>query len=385
MTLLTLLTMVGGLAVLTVGAELMVRGASGLARIVGISPLVVGLTVVSMGTSAPEVAVSIRASAAGQGGVALGNVVGSNVFNILVIVGMAAVVAPLLVQRQLVRIDVPVMVVASAGALLLGLDGRIGPMEGSILLLAALGYTGTLVVLGLRSRERGEGRSPPSPEPGPEGTTPGAPAAPPIPAWITGLGLVAVGLVGLVAGANLFVESAVTVAQSLGVSELVIGLTLVAAGTSLPELATSVVAAARGQRDIAVGNAVGSNIYNILLVLGCASVVAPGGLPVPPGALAFDLPVMGAVALACLPIFFTDLTITRGEGLIFLLYYLAYLVYLVLDASGHEAEPLFGSAVLFVAIPLTLLLGGVLWWTGRRPADEPGQPDGAEDRRPGAS
>lgn len=346
------LALVGGLVVLTMGADVLVRGASGLARAAGVTPLVVGLTVVAFGTSAPEVAVSVRASVAGQTGVALGNVVGSNVFNILVILGLSAVVAPLLVQRQLVRQDVPVLIGVSLLPILMALDGALARWEGILLLGGGATYAAFLVWGGLRSAARASG--------------PRLPRVPPaFRTWAVGILLVGVGLVGLVLGAHLFLEGAVAVARGFGISELVIGLTLVAAGTSLPELATSIVAAVRGERDIAVGNAIGSNIFNILVVLGAAATVAPAGLPVPPGALTFDLPVMVAVALVCLPIFFTDWTITRGEGVLFVAYYVAYLVYLFLDASGHEAETLFGAAVAYVAIPLTLLVGAALWWRDR--------------------
>lgn len=353
------LILIGGLAVLTAGAEILVRAASSLARAAGVAPLVVGLTVVAFGTSAPEVAVSVRASLEGQPGVALGNVVGSNVFNVLVILGLAAMVAPLQVRRALVRRDVPVLVAVSLLPILLALDGGLARGEGLLLLGGGIVYTASLAWSGVRA-----GRA---------GTEPGTPRpATSVGTWVTGLLMIAAGLVGLVVGASLFLDGAVTMARDLGASELVIGLTLVAAGTSLPELATSVVAAVRGERDLAVGNVVGSNIFNVLVVLGAVAATGPGGLPVPPGALTFDLPIMVAVAVVCLPFFFTDWTVSRGEGALLVAYYLAYLTYLILDASGHEAEAPFGAAMAYVAIPLTLLAGAALWWrdrNGTEPAD----------------
>ncbi|HZD05089.1 MAG TPA: calcium/sodium antiporter [Longimicrobiales bacterium] len=367
MTAATVLALMGGLVLLTAGAEALVRGASGLARAAGVTPLLVGLTVVAFGTSAPEVAVSVRASLGNQPAVALGNVVGSNVFNVLVILGVSAVVAPLLVQRQLVRQDVPILIGVSFVPILLALDGRIGRIDGLLLLAGGIGYTGWLGWMGLR---KAPGVHPPRRRRHPFTVR----------RWAVGLALVAAGLVGLVAGANLFLKGALALARAMGVSELVIGLTLVAAGTSLPELATSVVATVRGERDIAVGNVVGSNIFNILVVLGAASALGPHGLAVPRGALTFDLPVMMAVAFVCLPIFYTDWSITRGEGALFLSYYGAYLVYLFLHASGHEAETLFGAAIAYVAIPLTLVVGAILWWRDRDDRRR-GTPEPAAERR----
>jgi cation:H+ antiporter len=157
----------------------------------------------------------------------------------------------------------------------------------------------------------------------------------------------------LVAGSRWLVSAAVATAEALGVSQLVIGLTIVAAGTSLPEVATSVLAAVRGERDIAVGNVVGSNVFNLLVVLGLGSVVAPNGIPVTPGALTFDIPVMIAVAAACLPVFFVGYRIERWEGLLFLAYYIAYVVYLILTSTAHAAVPAFRTAMLYFALPLT--------------------------------
>ncbi len=300
-----------GFILLTGGAESLVRGASGIASRLGIPPLIVGLTVVAFGTSAPELAVSIAAAWSGQADLALGNVVGSNIFNILLILGISALITPLAIGSQLIRIDVPLMVGASVLVLVFALDGHIDRLEGGVLFSGLLAYIGFQVRQGRRERLV-------------NGDDPGQ--ATQSRWWLDPL-LVLGGLAILVMGSRLLVSSAVAIAQSLGVSELVIGLTIVAGGTSLPEVATSVIASLRGQRDIAVGNVVGSNVFNLLGVLGLAALISPAGIGVAQQALVFDLPVMVAAAVACLPIFITGREIARWEGALFLAYYLAYTLY----------------------------------------------------------
>jgi len=342
----TLLLLLLGLAALVAGAELLVRGASRLAAALGISPLVVGLTVVAFGTSAPEMAVSVQAALSGQTGIAVGNVVGSNILNVLFILGLAALIAPLVVAQQLVRLDVPIMIGISVLLVVLARDGNIGPLEGVLLFSGIVAYTVFQVVQARRER---------NPEVVAEyaqeyGKSKAAKGGLPLQ-----LVLIVAGLALLVLGAHWLVAGAVVFAKWLGVSETVIGLTIVAAGTSLPEVAASVLASIRGERDIAVGNVVGSNIFNILAVLGLSAIVSGEGLPVPASILSFDLPVMLAVAIACLPIFFTGFTIARWEGAVFLCYYGAYTGYLVLDAVGHDALPVFSHVMLWFVLPLTIL------------------------------
>lgn len=343
----TAILLIAGTVLLVAGAEFLVRGASKLAASAGISPLVVGLTVVAFGTSSPELAVSTHAAFTGEADIAIGNVVGSNIFNILFILGLAAMVTPLKVAQQLIRLDVPIMVGISVLLPILGIDGKIDRFDGLLLFSMIVAYT---VFLIHRSRlenrmvqeeyEREYGV-------GPEEKTPKA--------WTIDLAYVAGGIAMLVLGSRWLVDGAVRVALDLGVSELMIGLTIIAAGTSLPEVATSVVASLRGERDIAVGNVVGSNIFNILAVVGLTGLVSPSGVPVSVEALRFDMPVMIMVALGCAPVFLSGLVIQRWEGCLFFAYYLAYLAHLVLAAAGHAALPGLDGAVLSLMLPLTAL------------------------------
>lgn len=357
MTILTGVTFIAGLAVLIVGAEWLVRGASRLAAKVGISPLVIGLTVVAFGTSSPEMAVSVQSSLAGQADIAVGNVVGSNIFNVLFILGISAVITPLIVQQQLIRLDVPIMIGVSLATYFIALDGVIGRLEGVLLFTGIVAYTVFLII---QSRKESKAvKDEYAQEFAPKAENGWKP-------WVINLGLVGIGLTLLVIGSNWLVESAISIARWLGLSELIIGLTIVAAGTSMPEVATSITAAIKGERDIAVGNVIGSNIFNILAVLGLSGIIAPGGLPVSQAAEAFDIPVMLAVALLALPIFFTGNRIERWEGWLFLFYYVAYTAYLVLDAAQHDALPLFNNVLLYAIIPLTVLTLAVSLFLERR-------------------
>jgi cation:H+ antiporter len=345
MSLLTLVLFIAGIVLLISGAELLVRGASRLAVAVGITPLVVGLTVVAFGTGSPELAVGVQASMAGQADITIGNVVGSNIFNVLLVLGLSAIVAPLVVSQQLVRLDVPIMIVVSVALLLMSLDGVIDRGDGAVLVLASVLYTWMLVRISRREAAAVHAEYEKA-----YGTAPHRERG----RWPAQVALVLVGLALLVVGARWLVNGAVDIAQALGVSELIIGLTIIAAGTSLPEVATSVVAGLRGERDIAVGNVVGSNLFNILVVVGITALVAPGGLRVAPAAINFDMPVMIAAAVLCLPIFFVRYRMGRWEGALFLSYYLFYTLYLILAASEHDALPAFGVIMLWGVIPLTL-------------------------------
>lgn len=339
-----LLAVLVGLAVLVVGGELVVRGASRLAISLGISPIVVGLTVVAFGTSSPELAVSLGATLEGSPDVAVGNVVGSNIYNILLVLGVAALLRPLIVQQQLVRFDVPLVIAISVVFWLLALDGLVGFVEGGVLFLLLVLYLAISVRVGRKE-------SAAVAEEYREAFEPDARAG----SRLKDVLLFLTGLVTLVIGAQFLVSGATDVARSIGIPELVVGLTVVAIGTSLPELVTSVVAVLRGQRDLAVGNVVGSNLFNILGVLGLTALLAPGGVPVPSQAIEFDIPVMTAVAVACLPLLFTGNVIRRWEGALFLGYGIAYTTYLVLDATQHPFRDGFANALLWFVIPLTVV------------------------------
>ena len=335
----------GGLAALVGGGELLVRGASRLAAAIRISPLVIGLTVVAFGTSAPELAVSVQAASAGSADLALGNVVGSNIFNVLFILGISALIVPLVVSSQLIRRDVPLMIGVSVLLLTLGADGQVNRSDGVLLFGGIVAYTWWCILQSRKESSRVQTEFAQEWRPGKTGRR----------VVLSDIGLIAAGLILLSVGSRWLVDGAVSVAKSLGISQLVIGLTIVAAGTSLPEVVTSIVAAVRGERDIAVGNVVGSNIFNILCVLGFAGLIAPGGVAVSASALCFDIPVMIAVAIACLPIFFTGNVISRWEGGLFFFYYVAYTVYLVLDATGSEFTLTLSGAMIGVVVPLTAI------------------------------
>ena len=336
----------GGLIALVAGAELLVRGASKLALSWGISPLVVGLTIVAFGTSAPEVAVSVGAALDGRTDIAIGNVVGSNVFNVLFILGLSALIIPLTVNAQIIRQEVPIMIGASLLLLVLGLDGVLSPMNSALLLALMLVYTIYLIVQSRRETsvavlEEFDHIK----RPGKQWDS----------HWLVQALLIAVGLVLLVMGSQWLVSASVEFAKALGVSDLVIGLTIVAAGTSMPEVATSIMAALRKERDIAIGNVVGSNTFNILGSLGISGMVASGGLAMSPAVLNFDIWVMLAVVFACLPVFISGREIARWEGVVFIGYYVAYAAYLILAAQEHDALQPYSTAMMSFVIPLTIV------------------------------
>ena len=346
MSLTTFLVFFIGFVFLAGGAEMLVRGAARLAVALGIPPLLVGLTIVAYCTSAPELAVSISSALAGQTDLAVGNVIGSNIFNILFILGFSSVIVPLVVAGQLIRFDVPVMLVTSIAMYVMAVDGTISASDGAILFVGMLLYTAFLIWQSRREQRAVQQEYDDAYRKKPRGK---------VRDHARNITLLLVGLGALILGARWLVESATEMARAFGVSELIIGLTIVAIGTSLPEVAASVVASLRREREIAVGNAIGSNIANVLLVLAIAAMLAPNGLAVPASALSFDLPVMIGVAIACLPIFFTGRLIARWEGAVFLAFYFLYTLYLILSATQSSVLNLFQAAVIFFIIPLTVL------------------------------
>jgi cation:H+ antiporter len=334
-----------GLGALVAGAESLVRGASKIAMSLGISPLVVGLTIVAIGTSSPEIAVSVGAVLSGTTDIAVGNVVGSNIFNVLVVLGLCAVITPMVVHSQVIRQEVPIMIGASVVLALMVFDGSLGRFESLLLLVMLVAYL-VFVVLQSRAELAGTGDA---------GTAAADPNGKWDGHWSVQVVLIAVGLALLVIGSEWLVSAAVAFARALGVSDLIVGLTIIAVGTSMPEVATSVTAAVRGERDIAVGNVVGSSTLNILGCLGLAGVVSPGGLGIAQAVLNFDLWVMLAVAFACLPVFIVRSEIGRRRGLMFLAFYVAYIAYLILGAQDHDALDEFSAVMLSFVLPITVV------------------------------
>ncbi|MEX2573957.1 MAG: calcium/sodium antiporter [Balneolaceae bacterium] len=338
-----ILLFVAGLATLMIGAELLIRGSTRLATVFGISPLIIGLTVVAFATSSPELAVGIRSALAGQAGITAGNVIGSNIFNILFIIGISALITPLVISKQLLRMDIPLMTALSAVVLILSQDETFSRADAFLMATVLVMY---VWFLANRSRRESTGtRQEYAGEPG-SGSYPRR--------TLLNSVLVLGGLLLLVLGSHWLVDSALSIARFLGVSESVVGLTIVAAGTSLPEVVTSISAAFRGERDIAVGNVVGSNIFNLTGVLGISGIIAP--LDISPGIIGFDLPVMIAAAAVCLPVCFTGGIISRKEGILLLVYYAVYTLYLILADSHHDSLPVFSSIMLVFVIPLTTVI-----------------------------
>ena len=347
------ISVIVGFVALVGGGEFLIRSSVKLAAAVGIPPLVIGLTVVAFATSAPELAVVIQSSFAGKTDLGIGNAVGSNIFNVLFVLGLSALVAPLVVTARLVRFDVPLMMGASILLLLLSIDGHLGRWDGSLMFALLVAY---LVWTIRQSRQAKQAVK----EEFAEGFGPVRGKQ----LWIQ-VAFFITGLVLLVVGAHYIVAGSVAIAKSFGVSELIIGLTVIAIGTSLPEVVTSVVASYRGERDIAVGNVIGSNLFNILGVLGLGSIFAPSGIDVTLDAIRFDMPVMIIVAIVCLPIFFVGNRIARWEGGLLFAYYVAYTSYLILHATGHGFGRVLEVALVFFAIPLTtvtILIGVYRYW-----------------------
>jgi cation:H+ antiporter len=343
----TLIQWISGLLLLIIGAELSVRAAVSLATTLKIRPLFIGLTFVALGSSAPQMAVGLQAAFTDSADIAVGSVVGGNIFNVLVTLGLCALIIPLRVTRQLVRLEIPLMIAASALVFGLSYNGELAAMDGVILLLALVAYL--VIVL----RQTGQGfayRQSASKD--------RSPKAWPILVRTTAL----IGGIALLAfGGHLLVAASVVIAQDLGLSERIIGLTVIAVSTSLPGLTTSLIAAFRGERDIAVGNVIGSNLFNLLGVLGMTALLTPTPLSVSPNALDFDLPVMLGVAALCLPLFYSGYRITRFEGLLLLALYLAYGLHIVSFTTGMPlAEKLERLMVQFI---LPLLAAFVVFTT----------------------
>jgi cation:H+ antiporter len=316
----------GGLVVIILGAEVLLRSASTIAAMLGISPIVIGLTIVSVGTSAPELAVGITAVAEGKGPLAVGNIAGTNILNILFILGLSAAIRALPIRLQSIKLDVPVMIGASTALIIMSLDGVLTQAEGSLLLLAAVFYTALLV------RESRRESSAMKREFAQEFAVKAVAADRRALRFAWHSALLLAGIALTVLGADLLVAGAVNIAETYGVSDAFIGLTIVAMGTSAPELATTLVATIKNDRDVAIGNLIGSSIYNILIILGLTMLASPGGIAVSREVLWIDLPLAAIVAAVCLPVFKSDGRISRTEGALFVA---AYVVYLGMLLTTH--------------------------------------------------
>lgn len=337
-----------GFVILLLGAELLVRGASNIALMLGISPLIVGLTVVAFGTSSPEGAVSLFSAVSDQSGIAIGNIVGSNLMNILIVIGLSAAITPFTVSLQIIKLEIPLMITASAVFYLMAIDGVIDTLDGIVLFAAILVYTFWAIrksrhekhknVENIYVEEYADSERKKASH-----------------SFFKHGMMVVIGIGCLVSAAQMLVKGGSDIAAVLGVSDLLIGLTIVALGTSLPELATSIVAGFKKKHDIAVGNIIGSNLFNLLAVAGLSGFLVPGGMEVSRQAVVIDIPVMVVVSAACLPIFLTGHKVSRWEGFLFLGFYGVYLTYLILTAKAVPETPIFRSVVLVVIIPLTIL------------------------------
>jgi cation:H+ antiporter len=334
-----------GLVLLFLGAKSLITGASALGRIAGISPIVIGLTVVAYGTSAPELVVSTMGAWQGQYGLALGNVIGSNIFNTLFILGLSGTLVPIVVNQRLLQYDVPIMIIVSLMIYALSWNGLLGFGEGTLLFLVFIGYSIWTILQSENESDSVQEEyereySLPQDEIGFRNL-------------MYYIALVVGGLALLIIGARLFTNAMTTIARSFGVSELVIGLTIVATGTSLPEVGTSVMAALRNEPDIAVGNVIGSNFINVTGILGVSTMITGKGIPLTEGLLIFELPILILVSVLCLPIFFTGHRISRWESILFLLYYVLYTVSLLLPQMHPFVTHSLSYMLVVFVIPLT--------------------------------
>ncbi len=338
------LQFIAGLIFLYFGGEFLVTGSSRAALVFKISPLIVGLTVISLGTSAPELAVSLEAAFRNNTSMALGNVIGSNLLNFLFILGLSALITPLKVNQQFIKREVPILLFATILTYLLALDGVLGRFDGLILSFMAFNYFLYIVRKGKKETKSVEKEY--AEYLGDTKTTSHS--------LIKNIFLTILGMGILVLGSHFFINASVSLAQHFGISDLVIGLTVVALGTSLPEMAASITAAMKGERDIAVGNIIGSNILNIFVVLGVSSAIAKNGILVGPEALSFNYPFLILSSLLIYPIFVTDSEISRSDGLLLVFIYSFYTIYLILEAKGSPSLEYFKNIIFYFVAPAIL-------------------------------
>ncbi len=351
-----------GLGILLAAGHLVIDAATRIGTRCGLTPLVVGLTLIAAATSAPELAVVFQSISVDDTELAVGSIIGSNIANVLLVLGLVAATGAIHVTLRVVRVDIPIMIAASTALLIFSLDGTLTRSDGLMLFAGLVGF----VLWTLRSAPRTS-----DPAQLQMATTPSASKISRsdelrlVPAIVR----LVVGIAGLAIAARFVVRGAEEIATSLGVPELVVGLTVVALGTSAPEIATTAMAAFKGHRELAVGNAVGSNIFNILLVLGVTATASPRGIAIGSDAVSLDLPIMVAAAFACLPLVFWDHKLDRWEGVVFLFYYAAYLTFLVLDSTGNRLSDPFALVMLGFVTPLTVLtisIGLLQTWRRKR-------------------
>lgn len=318
--------LVAGLVLLVLGAELVVRQGSALAARLNVSPIVVGMTVVALGTSLPELAIGLNAAAQGRGELAVGNIVGTNLVNILLILGLAALLRPIDFDSRTLKVDLPMMVGAAVLMAALAVDGELSTTDGVLLTLYGVLYLGVVLYLSARESRR------PAPVPEHAGANPrgtGEALRPASSRLGVEILLLVAGLALVLVGSEFLVDGAVEIASSIGASDAFIGLTVVAIGTSAPELATAIVATIRGDRSLALGNLIGSSVFNIALILGPTVIAAPGAVPVPDELVAVDLLLMLGAAAICIPAFWSHRRLGRVEGGLFVAAYGAYLAWLL--------------------------------------------------------
>jgi cation:H+ antiporter len=347
MTVMSVVLVVVGLVALVAGAEVLVRGARHLAVNLGVSPLVVGLTVVAFGTSAPEMAVGVQAAIDGETSLAMGNVVGSNMFNVLAVLGISALFGALVVHQKLISGEVRILVFVTG--VIFGVSlvaGVISRWFGLVLLIAVIAYTVWAIW-----RERDEPDDVVAEYAGEFGED-----GEERPHWALNVTFVVAGLAGLVVGSRWLVSGASDIAVGVGMSELLVGVTIVAVGTSLPELATSVVAAVRGERDIAVGNVMGSSLFNLLVVLGLTALVSPVGVPVGSEVTSFQLPALLFVSLLCVGVLWTGYAIQRWEGVVFVVLYVVYLATTVVDSQFPDAVGAARAVAVAIGVAVAIVV-----------------------------
>lgn len=318
------ITFLFGLIVITIGAEILLKGASKIATLLHIRPIVIGLTVVSIGTSLPELAVGLTAIGEGAGDIAIGNIAGTNLVNILFILGLSAAIRPLPLNLKSIKTEMYTMIIAAVLLLLLSLDGGLSIWDGILMLFLGIVY---LVIIVRTSRNEPFHVQKEFEE---EFETPTQHEKKDMKVWGWNLMLLFCGIVATIYGAEKLVDGAVEIAKHFGMSDALIGLTIIAIGTSAPELATTIVATFRDERDVAIGNLLGSSIINIFIILGITSIFTPGGIHVSQDILWFDLPLAALVAVVCYPVFKSDQMVSRKEGITFVALYVAYLIFLLM-------------------------------------------------------